>query len=385
MGTPLMAAPCWAWGGGWGQAPLGRRWPLPPRAHCPLPARPGAAVVSHDFGSADGEAGAWTFWAAKPATAASYLSWGPFQAVRAAGPGPGGGKQEPEHQGRGPLTKGPDQEGPGPRCPGEARLPDPVRPPPRQGCTQQGLAKAWGGQDLAEGTDGQLEALVSPLHTHTHRHTDPAPRSSARPGWATDEGQWAVSSQQRGFQSPPLVRCARSASLALPADTALLSAWDPHLHSGTSPPSSALLRGRGSHRPPRGEAALGQTARGLEGPQSCLPLLPPGDPITSEEEMAGGGCEGRPCAAGMLVTAKLAGAGRRAGHQTQGPGASAAGLPCPASARPQWPACRQGGHQAEGPLWSVQGTEGWRRPGGPRHPGLLPRLPLLQLPGEAPP
>lgn len=68
-----MAAPCRAWGGG-GQAPLG---PLPPRAHCPLPARPGAAVVSHDFGSADGEAGAWTFRATKPAIAASYLGWGP--------------------------------------------------------------------------------------------------------------------------------------------------------------------------------------------------------------------------------------------------------------------------------------------------------------------
>ena len=39
--------------------------------------------------------------------------------------------------------------------------------PARQGRTQQGLDKAWGGQDLAEDTDGQPEALASPLHTHT--------------------------------------------------------------------------------------------------------------------------------------------------------------------------------------------------------------------------
>lgn len=96
--------------------------------------------------------------------------------MRAAGPGPGGGEQEPEHQGRGPLTKGPDQEGPGPR---RRERPDSqtLSGPPRQGCTQQGLAKAWGGQDLAEGTDGQLEALVSPLYTHR-----PSPQEQCTPG-----------------------------------------------------------------------------------------------------------------------------------------------------------------------------------------------------------
>ena len=45
---------------------------------------------------------------------------------------------------------------------------------------------------MAEGTDGQPEALDFPQHTHTHR--DPAPRSSAGTGRTTDEeGRQAVS------------------------------------------------------------------------------------------------------------------------------------------------------------------------------------------------
>lgn len=169
-------------------------------------------------------------------------------------------------QGRGPLAKGPDQEGPGPRCPGESRLPEPVRPlpgrdAPSRGWTRPGVVRTWPRTLM-----GSRRPWLPP-YTHTHR---PSPQEQRTRG-ADHGGGRSVGSQQRGFQSPPLMRCARSASPALPAGTAVLSAWDPPLPSGTSP-TSALLRGQGGHRPPRGEAGMGQTARGLEGPQShvCL-------------------------------------------------------------------------------------------------------------------
>lgn len=95
--------------------------------------------------------------------------------------------------------------------------------------------------------------------------------------------------------------------------------------------------------------------------------------------MVGGGCEGRPSASGVLLTAKLAGTGGQVPVKPGGLGPAPRVSPGPNSAQPQCPACRQVGTKQTVPS---RVSRAQRAGGIPWDPGVLGSC--LGLPAPAP-
>ena len=225
---------------------------------------------------------------------------------------------------RAPLTHGPDQEGPGPRRPGEARLLGPVWPLPGRDTPSSGWPRPGVGRTWPRAPMGSRRPWFPP-NTRAHTETQPpgAAQAQGRPrmrkvGRRSATQLWKSTSDEVCPLSLPGSACGHSSHVCLGL---------PPLPSGAPPPSSALLKERSGHRPPHGEAGWAGRQGALRSRNLTSASASTWGPITSEEETVGGGCEGRPCASGALLTARLAGAGGQAARQTPAPGASAAGLP----------------------------------------------------------